>query len=75
MTAGKWGIQFMIEETLTSIKTTLVSVHFVQAVIYNFLLFDIAHKGKKSKWMNFIVEHLKENKTINLHPVLQGNAG
>lgn len=26
-------------------------------------------RKKKSKWMNFIVEHLKENKSIILHPV------
>lgn len=41
-------------------------MHFVQAPIYNFLLFDIARKGKMSKWMNFIVGHWKENKTIIL---------
>lgn len=30
MTAGKWGIQVMIEETLTNIKTTLLQL-FLEA--------------------------------------------
>lgn len=64
MTARKWGVQLMIEETLTNIKTTLLQLcleatcpcTLYKLQFYNFL-FDIALKGKKSKWMNFIVEH------------------